>query len=652
MGLGMASFSKGYLVTFFSLAFASTSFAGIDIVVNAQGETTPISPYLFGRNIYSGYGGEILDNVDSTSTVEMSNMNLYNEAGIRFLRMNQGNNGTKHNWRKNISSHPDWFNNVYYHNWDISSRKILENMPNTDAMYGFQLAGYVAGSLEHNFDEIAYKETYGKTPVGSLDLAGGGSVDGNGNLISAGNSALYLEKWPADSTVGILDHWQNSLKYDMSRFQYWSMDNEMELWPTTHSDLPYTYTPNTLETPERIITNYVEVAKKAKALFPDIKLTGPVSANEWLWCNLYHKNDAGEIVHSVVTDGTIRYCWLEYFIMRIAEEEKKAGMKLLDVFDIHWYPTETTYEHWINWHRVFFDTTYNYPGANGIKRANEGCTWDESITKEYIFKRIGDWLEKYMGKDHGITFAFTETDFVNAMDPMTRAIVYASFMGTFMDNGVEIFTPWEWRDGMYEVVHLFSQYSQELRIPSLSSNDSLVSAYSSINNTADSLTIILVNRAETQAQTVNLKIDNFELDLNAYPTFTLSDITGETFVSRAQNGLKEGTVTVENNAIPLNLPAKSITTILLSQKKSNKISGMKMQINPFITIENGHWIIQNPSQESLSFEIFNCLGQKIYSKINTLNKTEFVDTKGLEKGYYIIRFKTKNLLEHQKVILK
>ena len=45
------------------------------------------------------------------------------------------------------------------------------------------------------------------------------------------------------------------------------------------------------------------------------------------------------------------------------------------------------------------------------------------------------------------------------MDVMTRAIVYASYMGTFMENEVEIFTPWTWREGMYEVVHLFNNFS-------------------------------------------------------------------------------------------------------------------------------------------------------------------------------------------------
>ena len=76
------------------------------------------------------------------------------------------------------------------------------------------------------------------------------------------------------------------------------------------------------------------------------------------------------------------------------------------------------------------------------------------------------------------------------------------------------------------------------------------------------------------------------------------------------------------------------------------------QNRPLVSIENGNLVIQNPTQESLSFEIFNCLGQKLYSKINSLNKTEIINIKDLEKSYYIIRFKTKNSLDFHKVFVK
>ena len=70
------------------------------------------------------------------------------DAGIHFLRANNGNNSTRYNWRHKMTVHPDWFNNVYAHDWDITAKKVLDKMPGVDAMYAFQLTGYAASSTE------------------------------------------------------------------------------------------------------------------------------------------------------------------------------------------------------------------------------------------------------------------------------------------------------------------------------------------------------------------------------------------------------------------------------------------------------------------------------------------------------------------------
>lgn len=637
-----------------SLAFAD-AFAGVSVTVDASSGVKPVSPYLYGRNIYcNGNSGDLNDVVDSLTEKERANLETYRQAGIRYLRMNNGNNATKHNWRKNITSHPDYYNNVYAHNWDISAKKVLDNLPGVDAMYAFQLTGYAASSTEYNFADWDYKQAHGQNAPANLNLAGGGEVDDSGNLIKAGNSALYLEEWPADSTVGILPHWKDELKYDMKRLQYWSMDNEMEIWRGTHDDLPYEFPDSSTVAPERMIENYVAVAKAAKKLYPDVKLTGPVVANEWSWCNIRYDNNAeGKAVTSYIKAPDHNYCWLEYFIKRLGEEQKKSDVQLLDVFDIHWYPTEKNYESWINWHRVFFDTTYNYPGANGIKRANETCKWDESITKEYIFKRIDDWMKKYVGEDYDYTFGFTETDFIADMDAMTRAVVYASFMGTFMDHGVEIFTPWTWREGMYEVVHLFSRYGKEFRVNSPSSLDSLVSAYTTLNGAGDSMTVILVNRAENTAQTVDLDVDGFDVENGEYKTLTLAGIEGETFVSHEQNALKSGTVAVQSKKASLSLPAKSITAVLLNTASPKPIS-MQPKIAErakLLVRDGGSWFVNNTAGSVSRVDVFNTQGHRVASLQNVARGTVRVPTEGLVAGQYFVRVQGLSKTSVQKITL-
>ena len=527
------------------------SLAAIEVRVDSKAGIQKISPYIFGKNISGLNDAETSD--PAKIAAEDSTIKRMNEIGFRFFRANNGNNATRYNWRKKLTVHPDWYNNVYAHDWDITAKTIQDKLPGANAMYAFQLSGYAASSADYNFNDWDFYQTNSSWAKSTLDLAGGGVASADGQTaLKTGNYSLYNEEWPADSTVAILNHWKDDVKLDMKRFEYWSMDNEMEIWSGTHSDLPLTVTQQFL------VERYLDVAKKAKKAWKDIKLTGPVAANEWQWCGVDSDPNAAE---------ERNYCWLEYFIKKVAEAQKASGVKLLDVLDIHWYPTEKTYEDRINWHRVFFDTTYVYPGANGIKKVNGG--WDNSIVKEFIFQRLNDWMNAYFGKNHGIGLGLTETD-LTTDDAMLTALIYASFLGTFMDNGVELFTPWSWGDGMDEVAHLFIRYGHEFRVASTSSNDSLVSAYSSVTESQDSMTIILVNRSEKMSQTVNLYVENFEA-LPQVQTLTLSDLSGETFVSHTENALRHGTAVASDAKFSLELPAKSITALLLIHQNPTSI---------------------------------------------------------------------------------
>ena len=620
------------------LAF-SPALAGIDVSVDAKAGVLPISPYLYGRNI-----DKVNDGSAESDSAEQEFIGQVREAGIHMMRANNGNNATRYNWRKKLTVHPDWFNNVYSHDWAITAKKVLDKMPGVDAMYAFQLTGYAASSTDYNFPDWNWKQEHGSYPSRAFDLAGGGEVSEDGEtLIKAGDYTLYNEEWPADSTVGIVPYWRDELKFDMSRFKYWSMDNEMEIWRGTHSDLDLPVTGNFL------VERYIDVAKKARAAWKDIKLTGPVVANEWQWCHISAYNDESR----PKIDGQ-EYCWLEFFTKKIAEAQKTSGMKLLDVFDIHWYPSEKDYESRMNWHRVLFDTTYYYKGGNGIRCATGKCDWSdkEKGYRSCIFVRINRWLEQYFGKDHGIKLALTETSLIDE-DPMVTALTYASFIGTMQDNGVSIFTPWSWGDGMYETVHLFSRYGHANRVQSVSTNDSLVSAYSSITAKGDSLTVIFVNRAEKDAQDVNLSLANFAAIDGSVRMLTLQNLKGETFVSHADNALQAGTADVAGNKASLKLPPKSITALLLvSDEPEVAIPARKVPRGNMLRYEGGEWFIDNHSGEALGAAVFNSLGQNVL-QINAPARANIrIAGEKLGSGNFIVRIKMANGIQLKKIELK
>lgn len=529
-----------------------SSFA-VEISIDANAGRKPISPWIYGRN------NNLSDNPKEAIT--SATWQLYKDAGLRMFRENGGNNCTKYNWRKKIGSHPDWYNNVYAHDWDYLAKSLLDNTSGTQALMGFQLLGWVAANTDNNFNDNAYNGSQWWTGV-AQNLAGGGTVNpaGGPKALKEGDPGLYLTGWPADSTSAILDHWfgNGGLGYDQQRFVYWNMDNEPEIWFATHDDaLPKNMTA------QEFMQRFISVAKLARQKFPGIKLTGPIACNEWQW---YSWNNAP--IADTVNGVQKKLCWLEYFIKHIGEEQKSSGLRLLDVLDLHFYPgTDTSADLTMQLHRIWFDTTWVYPLANGCKLLNGN--WDESIEKEYVWERCRAWLTKYIGPNHGVSFGLSETGSIHKADPSVVAVWYASHLGTFADQGVEVFTPWEWNIGQWEVLHLFSRYCGTVRVQSSSDLDSLVSAYSSINQAGDTLTILLVNRDRQGVRKTNVTVNNFVVNSGTASMLQLNDLpAAETFKSHSSNALAKGTVTPAGNGFSIDLPTVSVTAVILAGKGS------------------------------------------------------------------------------------
>ncbi|NJO88161.1 MAG: glycoside hydrolase family 44 [Chloroflexia bacterium] len=402
---------------------------------------------------------------------------------------------------KKLTVSPDWYNNVYSEDWDAKAQNLDNNYSNIQGMFAFQLLGRVASNNQHNFDDWGYNQSQYWSGV-NQNLAGGGTPnpDGGSQALVDGDINLFTQPWPADSSVAILNHWfgVNGLGLNKNKFVYWNMDNEVDVWNGTHD-----YAMPTLISASAFVDRYIELAKKAKALYPGIKLCGPVATSEWQWYKWSNE--------SIVINGKY-YPWIEYFIKRCADEEKASGVRVLDVLDIHNYPWYNTNSNntaaALQGHRIYYDTTYDFPGANGLYTSAGG--WDASLTKEYIFKRINDWLTLYYGANNGIGLGLSEWGtMANNTTPNIESVIYASHLGTFANNGVELFSPWNWSVGMWETLHLFSKNAKKYSVSSVSSAENTVSAYTSINEAADSLTVIIVNRDMSSAQNVTVNLTGF-----------------------------------------------------------------------------------------------------------------------------------------------
>jgi hypothetical protein len=612
--------------------------AQVVVTIDVTKDTHVISPYIYGRN------NSLQGNPGSNFTADWTRLK---DAGVKFFREGGGNNSTKYNWRRKISSHPDWYNNVYANDWSAAAQALLQNTKDTQGMWSFQLIGKAAKTTTANFNDWAYNQSQWWSGT-NQNLAGGGkpNTSGGAKALMEGNPDLYLEDWTADSTVLLLDNWFNNLSLDKTRLKYWNMDNEPEIWNGTHDDVM----PTQLAA-EDFMQRYFAVAKKARAKFAGIKLVGPVTANEWQWYNWPNG----------ISSGGKNYAWLEYFIKRIGEEQAASGVKLLDVLDVHFYPGSTNSSNIVQYHRVFFDPTYVFPEANGVKNVNG--SWDNSQNKEYIFERCKTWLEKYIGTNHGVTFGVTEAGISN-VDANTSAVWYASTLGEFMKHPeMEIFSPWTWQVGMWEVLHLYSRYNKKQFVQASSSDEESVSAYPTINEAGDSLTVLLVNRSVTSSKTIAMNFNGYGLNQESFARKTLSNLSAtESFNSHTSNALQTSMVKPTSNKINLTMAPMSITMIQLKGQRGNTVTSVKeldetlLKVFPNPSSADSSLNIEIGKTGFATIEINDIQGRKIQNvyngEIHTLPFKKEVMLNGFSKGVYIVRLVIDGQVSNRKIVIQ
>lgn len=603
------------------LCMVGTTFlsAAETILISIDGNATPhkISRYIYGKNNST--------NDDSTKATTDSMWTIINESGIGILRENSGNNLTKYNFHRRVASHPDWYNRVHDQNWDYEIQTIQENAPQVQVMYGLPILGWVGANSEYNFKDWDWYVSHGNKWLNTAqNVTGKGAEpnpDNGKNALVDGDISTYLKEWPTDSCVGILDHWfgENGLGIDRSKTLYWALDNEPEIWHLTHDDVQ-----KEPVKPEEYIEKYVRVAKAARAKYPDLKLIGPICANEWQWF-------AGPDRKDLTIDG--RYWpWLEYIIKRIAEEEKKCGMKLLDVFALHYYPINFSDEEILQTHRIYFDENYIYPKANGVKLINGG--WDETQSKVYIFKRCQEWMKEYMGEDDIRAFGITETG-IESNDPDINSVWYGSMMGEFMKHNLEFFIPWSWKTGMWETLHLFARYNKEYYLPSTSENDSIVSVHTSISADKDSMSILLINRSIKDEIETEIQLKNYEVPDGEYRLSQLSDLPEEeSFISHTINALKEKSVMVQNGKATITLPPLSTSTLQLCKTEQTELHEQK---NPILRVYPTYamsCLYVEGLNEKATIQLISTDG-KVVLKKETQQTDEKIDISNLPSGHYL-----------------
>ena len=114
----------------FSLVLTlQTSFGQVNITIDPTKDLKNISPAIYGRN-------NSLPKESYAKGLAPADYIRLRESGVQFLREGGGNNATKYNWRNKLSSHPDWYNNVYSESWDVAVKTMIDSLPsNVNGMW-------------------------------------------------------------------------------------------------------------------------------------------------------------------------------------------------------------------------------------------------------------------------------------------------------------------------------------------------------------------------------------------------------------------------------------------------------------------------------------------------------------------------------------
>jgi hypothetical protein len=300
--VNIALLCAGIVLSLLSDVGRADDVPGVVFTIDAAKDARPISPLIYGIN----------------------NERLTGPYANLTLRRIGGNRWTAYNWTNNASNAgADW----QYENDGMLAR--------SDAP-GAAVAEALAEMLDHHSTLILTVPINGYV---SADKKGDGDVRNSGPdylqtrfrpELPAKGKPFTLDPAP-DSPVVYQDEFVNWVKSKYptgsagnANRVFFSLDNEPDLWHASHLEVhpqPVTYA--------ELVQKSIDYARAIKAVEPAAKILGPVNYG---WLGFVSLQNAPDANHRD---------FQEFYLRQMAEAEKMSGQRLIDLFDVHWYPEAT-----------------------------------------------------------------------------------------------------------------------------------------------------------------------------------------------------------------------------------------------------------------------------------------------------------------------
>ncbi len=512
-------------LTMLTAAFsaAPVSAAGsydMTVTVDLSGSGKAISPYIFGINEY-GHQDDL------------------KKLSVHAVRQG-GNRMTAYNWETNASNAgSDW-----KHSSDNNLSKsdepadCVQQLSAEGTKYGFdyklttlQLAGYVAADKDG--------------PVSEAEAAP--SARWNAVKLTKG-SAFAAEPDLTDSTV-YMDEYVNYIisklgnSQSKTGIQGYSLDNEPALWHGTHSRIH----------PERVglqelTDKSAEIAAAVKKLDPDAEIFGPALYGYTAYDHLADDDSSNEWETIQSTGG---YHWyLDYYLDSMKKASEKAGVRLLDVLDVHYYSESSRNgaEDRLQSVRTLYEKGF-------VENSWIGQWCQKNVP---ILPTIQASIDKYYPETK---LAITEYNFGGEDDP-SGAIAQAEALGCYADANVYFASLWGGSGYILSGLNLYTNYDGkggsfgDTLIPAATEDVSKSSVYAAKNGDASKLTVMLTNKSMSDAEHAVIELKGAA---KSYQKAALYGITAESSEIRLLD-----IVDVNGSKVDVTLPAYCAAMVVVS----------------------------------------------------------------------------------------
>ena len=404
---GICAISNAALFSAVPAANAEDAGYTMNVSVDLSGEKKSVSPYIYGIND-AGYLSDVT-------------VNAVRQGGNRY---------SAYNWENNYSNAgSDWKNS--------SDNYLVSN-------YSSELAATPGACALHLSEDAVKNNVPYKTAT--IPMAGYVVADANGEVSSSEvapssrwkqikatkGSEFSLTPDTTDDYV-YMDEYVNYLVSKLgdsttaTGINGYNLDNEPALWSSTHSLMHPDKT-----TYKEMVEKSTEYAKAIKSVDPNADVYGLALFGVYAYYNL-----------ADAPDKDSSYDWfLSYYLDKMAQAEKDAGMRLIDAIDVHYY-SEAKGDN-----RV---TEGNATTANDIAARVQAPrslyedgfrekSWLTDTLSQYMpfLPTIQNSIDKYYP---GTKLAITEYNFGGG-NHVSGAIAEADALGAFAENDVYLATLW------------------------------------------------------------------------------------------------------------------------------------------------------------------------------------------------------------------